>query len=273
MTRVLSGVLLAAAFLAVVWFSNATVLLGVALGVCALAYFEYEKLFARIGVAIPRLAALPATLVALASVPFPYVAGEAVVGVGLAVVAAAAMARRSVWIASDAGGTGLAGSVHAAAAGALSIVYLGLPLGALVGIHVFGGRGAVLLLVGAMAVSDTAQYYAGRLFGRRALSPRISPKKTVEGALGGFVAAPLFLYFAGPVLVPIANPLTMAALGLALVAAGIAGDLFESLIKRAAGSKDSSTLIPGHGGMLDRIDALLFASPVFYMYLRSIFTV
>jgi phosphatidate cytidylyltransferase len=62
-------------------------------------------------------------------------------------------------------------------------------------------------------------------------------------------------------------------MGLALVAAGIAGDLFESMLKRAADMKDSSALIPGHGGVLDRIDALLFATPVFYMYLRWLYTV
>ncbi len=150
--------------------------------------------------------------------------------------------------------------------------YIGLPLGALVGAYVFGGRGAVLLLVATIVISDTAQYYAGRFLGRHALAPRLSPKKTVEGALGGFVAAPVFLYFAGPYLIPVAQPLPIAALGLGLVACGIAGDLFESMIKRAAEMKDSSALIPGHGGVLDRIDALLFATPPFYLYLRWVYT-
>ena len=82
------------------------------------------------------------------------------------------------------------------------------------------------------------------------------------------MAAPVFLYFAGPQLIPVAVPMTIGAVGLALAAAGIAGDLFESILNRAANMKDSSTLIPGHGGVLDRIDALLFATPIFYVYLR-----
>ena len=262
MTRVISGVLLAAVFLAVIWFASATVLLFVAMGVATLAYLEYRELIRRIGAEIPKAPALVATLAALAIVPFPYVAGEAVVVAGLILIAVAAMAR----LKTDA--QSFTGAVHSVAAGSLSMIYLGLPLGALVGVHVFGGRGAVLALIATVVVSDTAQYYAGRLAGRHLLAPRLSPKKTIEGAIGGFMAAPVFLYFAGPQLIPVAVPMTIGAVGLALAAAGIAGDLFESILKRAANMKDSSTLIPGHGGVLDRIDALLFATPIFYVYLR-----
>src|SRR5687767_11501344 len=92
MARVISGVLLAAAFFAIVWFSSARVLLFVALAVGVLAFQEYAELMRRMGAAIPRLAALVATLAALAIVPFPYVAGEVVVGIGVAVIAVAAMA-------------------------------------------------------------------------------------------------------------------------------------------------------------------------------------
>ena len=281
MSRVLSGVVLAAVFLAIVWFSSATVLLFVALGVCVLVFQEYAHLMQQIGADVPKLPTLLATLAALAIVPFPYVAGEAVVGMGLIVIAVSVMARESAGLtpgptpeaAETVVGLGFGQAIHAVAAGALSIIYLGLPLGALVGVHIFGGRGAVILLIATVAISDTAQYYAGRLAGRHPLAPRLSPKKTIEGALGGLVAAPLFLYFVGPQLVPVAAPLTIAAVGVALVGAGIAGDLFESMLKRAANMKDSSALIPGHGGMLDRIDALLFATPVFYLYLRWQYTV
>ena len=152
-------------------------------------------------------------------------------------------------------------------------MYLGLPLGALVAVHQLGGRNAVLLLVATVAISDTAQYYAGRTFGRRPLAPQLSPKKTVEGAVGGLVVAPIFLALAGPQLLPAARPAVIAVLGVAIVIAGIAGDLFESMLKRAANVKDSAALIPGHGGVLDRIDALLFATPVFYLYLRWLETV
>jgi phosphatidate cytidylyltransferase len=268
--RLISGVLLAASFLALVWFGNATVLLFVALAVGALALHEYIELLRQLGAPIPRMPTLAATLATIAVIPFPYVAGEAVIGIGVVLIAAAAMFgvahSRKEGDAPDFA----AGSI-AAATGVFAVIYLGIPLGAMVGIHIFGGRGAVLLLVFTIVISDSAQYYSGRAFGRRPLAPRLSPKKTIEGALGGFVVAPIFLYFAGPYLVPPVTPLHMVPLGLALVACGIAGDLFESMIKRAAKLKDSSALIPGHGGVLDRIDALLFATPVFYMYLRWVY--
>jgi phosphatidate cytidylyltransferase len=150
----------------------------------------------------------------------------------------------------------------------LAPVYIGLPLGALVAVAAVAGREAVLVLMGTVALSDTAQYYAGRTFGQRPLAPRRSPKKTVEGALGGFVVAPAVLVAAGQAWLPGLDPLRLAVLGVLIVAAGIIGDLFESMLKRAAGMKDSSHLIPGHGGVLDRIDALLFAAPIFYFFIR-----
>jgi phosphatidate cytidylyltransferase len=277
MVRVISGVVLAAAFFALAWFSNTEVLLGVALLVCGLAFHEYATLAGRaLGAAPAKAPALVATLALVVAVPFPLLAPIAVVSIGFVVVAIVAMLsvdRASAGAHAHDGPPAdhLRHAARQAAAGVLAIVYLGLPLGTLVGVHLIGGRGAVLLLVFTVVVSDSAQYYAGRLFGRHALAPRLSPKKTIEGAIGGFVAAPVFLYLAGPYWVPVASPPAVATLGLALVAAGIAGDLFESLLKRAADMKDSSALIPGHGGILDRIDALLFATPVFYVYLRWVY--
>ncbi len=263
MARLISGVLLAAGFFALVWFSNATVLLLVALAVGLLAMHEYAELMRQLGAAIPRVPTVVATLATIAIIPFPFVAGEAVIGIGVTIIAIGAMLKS----------VDMRQAVAGAAAGGFALIYIGIPLGALVGVHIFGGRGAVLLLVFTIVVSDSAQYYAGRTLGRRRLAPQLSPKKTIEGALGGVVAAPIFLYFAGPYLVPVVTPLMIAPLGLVLVACGIAGDLFESMIKRAADIKDSSALIPGHGGVLDRIDALLFATPPFYMFLRWVYTI
>jgi phosphatidate cytidylyltransferase len=119
-------------------------------------------------------------------------------------------------------------------------------------------------------VSDTAQFYTGKTFGRTPLAPMRSPKKTREGAVGGFIIAPAFLALAGSYWLPSYPWWWHASLGLGIVVAGIIGDLFESMLKRAADLKDSGTLIPGHGGVLDRIDALLFAAPVFYFFLRTV---
>jgi phosphatidate cytidylyltransferase len=159
------------------------------------------------------------------------------------------------------------------AAAILAPVYIGLPLGSLVGVHAIAGKEAVLLLIATVAMSDTAQYYSGRAFGRTPLAPLRSPKKTREGAIGGFIIAPAFLAVAGSYWLPAFPWWWLMSLGFGIVVAGIIGDLFESMLKRAADLKDSGALIPGHGGVLDRIDALLFATPVFYLYVRWVYTI
>ena len=260
MTRVLSGVVLGAVALALVWFLDSTALLGVALAVCALAFHEYERIVAGIGAKIPYWTTLLATLLACAMVPFEWIDLGSVLAFALLVIALNVLL-------SDRVGTPLLADTSAAV---LAPVYLGLPLGSLVGVHAIAGREGVLLLMASVAVSDTAQFYTGRTLGRTPLAPLHSPKKTREGAYGGLVVAPLFLTVAGLYWLPIYPWWWFVSLGLCIVAAGIIGDLFESMLKRAAGLKDSGTLIPGHGGVLDRIDALLFAAPVFYFFVRSV---
>ena len=148
-------------------------------------------------------------------------------------------------------------------------IYVGLPLGALAAVHAIGGRDAVLLLLGSVVVSDSSQYYTGRLLGRHLLAPTISPKKTIEGAVGGLLFGTTAMVLGGRVVLPDVGTAALAAVGLVVVLLGICGDLFESRLKRTAGVKDSSNLIPGHGGVLDRIDALLFATPAFYLAVRT----
>jgi phosphatidate cytidylyltransferase len=148
-------------------------------------------------------------------------------------------------------------------------VYLGLPLGALAAVRASAGREAVVLLLVVIVVSDSAQYYTGRAFGRHPLSPEISPKKTTEGAIGGVLFGTLALTVGG--FYVFQAPLWLLILvGAAISLLGIVGDLFESLLKRSAGVKDSSNLIPGHGGVLDRIDSWLFAAPVYYVFVRFV---
>jgi phosphatidate cytidylyltransferase len=148
------------------------------------------------------------------------------------------------------------------------LFYLGLSLAVSISIRQIWGVGAMLLPLLTIIVSDSAQYYGGRLMGRRKLAPVISPKKTVEGAIAGVAAAAVAMPLLAAWLVPGHEIWASALLGVVLALAGICGDLFESLLKRSAGVKDSSNLIPGHGGVLDRIDALLFAGPVYYLFLR-----
>ena len=117
-------------------------------------------------------------------------------------------------------------------------------------------------------LTDTGAYYTGRTLGRHKLAPRVSPGKTIEGAIGGFVTAVVAGFLCKLTFfpeVPIAHAM---ALGAALGVIGQFGDLAESLLKRGANVKDSGTLLPGHGGMLDRVDSLLFCAPVLYFYSR-----
>jgi phosphatidate cytidylyltransferase len=258
MTRVLSGVAMAGVAVALIWVLPPAGLLVVALLVAGLAFGEYARIVEAIGARVPWWTALATTLTACAMVPFPWVAIEVVMVIGLIATAA------QVLMSDRVGAPTLADT----AAAVLAPVYIGLPLGALVAIGAVAGREAVLVLMGTVALSDTAQYYSGRTFGRRPLAPRRSPKKTIEGAVGGFVVAPAVLVAAGSFWLPGVDPFRLGLLGVLLVLAGIIGDLFESMLKRAANLKDSSHLIPGHGGVLDRIDALLFCAPVFYFFIR-----
>jgi phosphatidate cytidylyltransferase len=161
-------------------------------------------------------------------------------------------------------------AVGRVSAAVFPMLYLGLPIGALVVIRALHGREVLFLLMLTVMVSDTAQYYSGRAFGRRLLAPAISPKKTIEGAIGGFVVGASLFAAVGAWWLPLVPLPLRIGLGLTLVALGIAGDLFESMLKRSAGVKDSSALIPGHGGVLDRIDALLFAAPIYYIFLKYV---
>lgn len=127
-------------------------------------------------------------------------------------------------------------------------------------------QGHVWLLTALMIVwaTDTGAYFAGRRFGRRKLAPRISPNKTVEGMLGGVAGGIAVALVMAPLAGASVAQLPLVALAaLATVLFSVVGDLFESMLKRHVGAKDSGTLIPGHGGVLDRIDSVLAALPVF----------
>lgn len=129
------------------------------------------------------------------------------------------------------------------------------------------GREALFAAYGAAFIGDSVAYFLGRSIGRRALWPRVSPHKTWEGAAGGLIGA-IIGAFVGEAVVAGSMPASATlGFGIAVGTFGQMGDLVESLWKREAGVKDSSALIPGHGGVLDRFDNLHFAAPVLYTYL------
>ncbi|HLK88739.1 MAG TPA: phosphatidate cytidylyltransferase [Polyangia bacterium] len=128
------------------------------------------------------------------------------------------------------------------------------------------GPAWVLLAIGVTFGNDTGAYFGGRGFGKHKLYPKVSPAKTVEGAIGGLVASVAIMFAVRATLCSWLTVADCLAVGLPAAVIGPIGDLCESLLKRAAGVKDSGHLIPGHGGMLDRIDALLFVGAWIYVY-------
>ena len=128
------------------------------------------------------------------------------------------------------------------------------------------GSDLVLLLFFVVWTSDTAAYFIGSRFGRRPLAPRVSPKKTVEGAVAGVAGALLAAFVASVWFYRRLSVIDCIVLGLALGIVGLLGDLVESMLKRGAGMKDSASIVPGHGGILDRVDSLLYAGPILYYY-------
>lgn len=129
------------------------------------------------------------------------------------------------------------------------------------------GGAWVLLCMFYAFLSDTGAYFAGRTFGKHKLYPKLSPKKTIEGSIGGILAATGGGVIVQQTMLSEVFPLTHAiALGVFATALGQAGDLFESLLKRSCGVKDSGNIMPGHGGLLDRSDALMFTGATTYFY-------
>jgi phosphatidate cytidylyltransferase len=133
-----------------------------------------------------------------------------------------------------------------------------------------GGGALVLLLVGVTWVGETAAYAVGSTLGTHPLAPSISPRKTVEGSVAQIVGSAIAALALGPWLVPAWALHERVGAGVLLGVAGQMGDLAESVIKRSVGAKDASALIPGHGGVLDRLDGLLFNTPALFYYARLI---
>ena len=258
--RVLSAVLLLPPFVALLFLGSPFHFLLLVLVAIAVAQAELYRLFAERGIAPLRgvgiAVALGLALLAAQDLPGGVVAFG--FGLGVAGILGAALLRG--------GAIDLAWARVAATL--VGVAYVGglLIIPALLRARP-GGAGIVGYLCLVTWSGDTGAFYVGRALGRRPLCQAISPGKTLEGSLGG-LAASLLASLLGGGLAGLPLPAThRALLGLALGAAGQVGDLCESLLKRSLAAKDSGTLIPGHGGLLDRLDSLLFSGPVLYLYL------
>lgn len=152
--------------------------------------------------------------------------------------------------------------------------FIGVPFGYLLRLRMLGplagggetGSDLVFLLFFVVWASDMFALYIGSAIGRKPLAPHVSPRKTVEGAVGGLLGALLAAFVARGWFMHRLTVVDCIALGIGLGVVGILGDLVESMLKRGAGVKDSASLVPGHGGVLDRVDSLLYAAPVLYYY-------
>jgi phosphatidate cytidylyltransferase len=257
--RVASAAVLAALVAGMIYVGGIPldVLVGAA---AALGAWELANLLARCPVPAPRwlVVALAVWLAERAVLPGAGGNLEVILTFALAAAMVAGVLLQSPWEGSAAGlGGGL---------------YLGVGLGSLLGLYHWAGAapgvglGLVAIVVGAVVATDTLAYFSGHALGRHPFFPSISPRKSVEGAVGGAVGAMLVAGIAGPLVISL-NPLASVGMGLLIAVAAEGGDLAESALKRQAGVKDSGRLIPGHGGLLDRLDGLLLAGPAVYCLL------
>lgn len=271
--RARSAAILIPPLLVALWFGEPWISLVVAVAVLLAALEAFRLLTAAGHASFPGLGAALAVIVALGDSVKAVTGGSGLLlfGVGIVLVGIAALTREDprdglasfVTTAFGAAYLGLLGYVSRLA-NAGPTVDPASPLGWL-----GAERAWVLILVLGVWSFDTAAYFVGRRFGRRHFIPHISPGKTLEGVAGGTIACVIVI----ALLVTAFGRSTLGGVGLGLVIsmAAQAGDLAESMLKRAAGAKESGRLIPGHGGMLDRIDSFLFAAPVAFLYVVAAF--
>lgn len=261
-TRVISGAVLIPLLLLAVWFLPPVYFRGLVAFAAAVGLHEFYRM-ARSGGVRP-VAALGIVLGSVLVIGDVY---GTTIRVGLApyaafcvmaVLAARLFARRPV-----------EGAVVDVSVTLMGIFYVALLIGFQPAIHVgYHGKYWLLFLYFVIWASDTGAYYIGTAFGKHRLYEKISPKKSVEGLIGGVAASMLAALLCSFWLLPGLGSGEAMGLGAVLALVGTVGDLAESLIKRSVGVKDSGALIPGHGGILDRMDSLLFAAPVLFFYLR-----
>lgn len=252
--RVATACVGAPVLIAAIWFGG-WALLAVVLLLSAVGAVEFRRLAASAGYRI-------SVLVLAGTLLFPLLAAagrwtdSGALAAGLVLASAAASL-----VSANRG----AAPRHAAATG-LGVFYVGALFAHLILMRDALGPVVALAVVGLIWANDTTAYFAGRAWGRRKLAPSISPGKTVEGFLVGIAAAVVAAAALAFLMDWPVGSLTGIGLGVALAA--VAGDLWESALKRRAGVKDSGALLPGHGGVLDRFDAVLFGVPAGYYLWR-----
>lgn len=257
--RILTGAVLIAVVLLVLFWGPPWVFFLAMAPFGLLALWEYLELVARTGSAPPRW---PVYAVALGlwavATWFPRHLMPAVIG-GALVLFVSALGRRHA----------AAEILPASAASSFALLYIGVPFAFLLDLFAWHGHWIVLCLFLLVWVGDTAAYFVGRTLGRHKLAPVLSPGKTVEGTAASLAATVALGYWLLPAWFGV-NAAHAFLLPLIVNIAAQFGDLAESALKRSAGVKDSSALLPGHGGVLDRVDSLLFAAPALWYYWKFV---
>ncbi len=271
--RARSAAILVPPLLVALWLGEPWVAVVVLLVVLLAAVEAFRLLTAAGHASFPTLGAVLAMVVALGDTIRPVSGGSGLLllAVGVVLVGVAGLTRLDPREGLAAVMTTIFAAVYVGLLGYVSRLAEAGPAidpGAVLG-WLGAGRAWVLVLILAVWAYDTAAFFVGRRFGMRHFIPHISPGKTLEGVGGGLVASIVVgaLLTAGVG----RSPLAGAVLGLVIGLAAQAGDLAESMLKRAAGAKESGKLIPGHGGMLDRVDSFLFAEPVAFLCVNALF--
>lgn len=258
MKRAGSGLLFIPFFVWLVGFAPAWVFSAFVVLVGALGQWEFSRMFARAGMeSFPQLGLLSG-LVVTASFSRPEATTLALT------IVVAGLLSAGLW-------RGWSGAPRwtASALTLLGVLYVNWLIGHALWLRALPhGVGWIFLLVWVTWVGESAAYFVGSLAGRHKLAPVVSPNKTVEGALAQFVMSPAAAVAGRWWFFPECSPGDALAVGLLLGVVGQVGDLVESLLKRICAVKDTGGLIPGHGGLLDRVDSLLFNTPAVYYYAR-----
>ena len=262
--RVLFAAVAIPVMVAVVGYAPAWLFVAVVLGLVLIAQWELYRMFARVGVAADAgwgllLGGLVVLAFAVGGALRPWLVPFAL---SLAVAGCLALGLRRA--------TGTGFEWAGLALTLLGICYCAWLLGHTIWLRELpNGAALTFLVLGVTWCGETAAYFVGRRWGRRKLAPRVSPAKTVEGAVAQLVASvAAALVASAAALLPGLTPVHAVGIGVTLGVLGQIGDLAESFLKRGAETKDASRLLPGHGGLLDRLDSLLFNVPALYYYVK-----
>src|SRR5499426_1268960 len=263
MARVLSAIIFLPILFAALWMGAPIWFSAIAAAGVLIGLYEYYRLASR-GGEVQGLAAATATLAA-----FYFGRHELIV----AIIATLVIVEMLAQLFTRAKDEDLSETLPEAAIRVFGVLYVAVLGGYIIAIRVIESHDIPRLAPKLLTLffiivfaGDTGAYYTGRAMGRRRLAPRVSPGKTVEGAIGGLlgnVAAALIAHFT---FFPELKVIHAVPLALAMGLLGITGDLCESMLKRGARAKDAGSLIPGHGGLLDRLDSMLFNAPLLYYF-------